>query len=46
MTTMYENLYGNCVDGVELTFVLHFIGVHLIFLCHCTIDGQIKLRQK
>jgi hypothetical protein len=31
MATMYENLCGNCVGGVELTFVWHFISVHLIF---------------
>jgi hypothetical protein len=27
MATMYENLSGNCVGGVELTFVLHFTSV-------------------
>jgi hypothetical protein len=32
MATMYENLSGNCVGGVELTFVLHFTSVHLFFL--------------
>jgi hypothetical protein len=31
MATMYENVCGNCVGGVELTFVWHFICVHLIF---------------
>jgi hypothetical protein len=34
MATMYENLCGNCVGGVQsvqLTFVWHFISVHLIF---------------
>jgi hypothetical protein len=30
MATMYENLCGNCVGRVELTFVWHFISVHLI----------------
>jgi hypothetical protein len=28
---MDENLCGNCVSGVELSFVRHFICVHLIF---------------
>jgi hypothetical protein len=31
MATMYENVCDNCVGGVELTFVSHFISVHLIF---------------
>jgi hypothetical protein len=25
MATMYENLCGNCVGGVELTFILYDI---------------------
>jgi hypothetical protein len=28
---MYEHLCGNYVGGVELTFVSHFISVHLFF---------------
>jgi hypothetical protein len=32
MANMYENSWGNCVGGVELTFVCHLISVHLIFL--------------
>jgi hypothetical protein len=46
MATMYENLCGNCVGDVELTFVWHFISVHLIFfLYHCTMIWQFsKLR--
>jgi hypothetical protein len=31
MATMFENLCGNCLGGVELTFISHFISVHLIF---------------
>jgi hypothetical protein len=31
MATMYENLCGNIVGVVELTFVRHFISVHFIF---------------
>jgi hypothetical protein len=27
MATMYENLCGNCVDEVELSFVWHFISI-------------------
>jgi hypothetical protein len=38
MATMYEDLCGNCVDEVELSFVRHFISVHLIFLISLHID--------
>jgi hypothetical protein len=35
--TMYENLCGNYVGGVELTFV-YFISVHLMFFIPFRID--------
>jgi hypothetical protein len=38
MATMYENLCGNGVGGVELTFVWHFISVHLIFFIPLHVD--------
>jgi ribosomal protein S26 len=38
MVTIYENLCDNCVGGVELTFVWHFINVHLIFFIPLYID--------
>jgi hypothetical protein len=31
VAAMYEGLCGSCVDEVELSFVWHFISVHLIF---------------
>jgi hypothetical protein len=37
MATTYENLCGNC-GGVELTFVKHFISVHIIFFISLQID--------
>jgi hypothetical protein len=45
MAPMYANLCGNCVGGVELTCVWHFISLHLIFLYHCRLIWQFwKLR--
>jgi hypothetical protein len=42
---MYENVCGNRVGGIGLTFVWHFLGVHLIFLYHCKLTCQFsKLR--
>jgi hypothetical protein len=45
MATMYEHLCGKCASRVELTFVWHFIYVHLIFLYHCKLTWHFsKLR--
>jgi hypothetical protein len=38
LATMYENVCDNCVGGIELTFVWHFISVHLIFFISLHID--------
>jgi hypothetical protein len=38
IATMHENPCGNPVGGAELTFVWHFISVHLIFFIPVHID--------